>query len=665
MIRSYFWKIVLGVIIGTGLALGISLIAPKKYEGFVQILIDQKQQTPGVAMSAAEKSTMDVTDFYRPRSLTTQVQQLTGFDVLKEAGEKVKTELNVPTNDQDELSPISTRENVFVDAELGSDIVTVRVRMSSAEKASTFAREMYLAYVRNNNINSLSFANQALGQIKEAMDGLKTQMDEIDKKLQETRVNSGITDPGTQLASDYGAMLRAKEARDTAAVELETLKGRLVQLEAEFPKLSRDIKSSEATMLNQNVLSLEANLAASRSERAGLVERYYEDHEQVKRLDATIKRLDVELKATKERLKTSETTSINPNYQSMQADIAQTKAAVTASERKLAEADVNYQASAEKLKAYPEVSKEFSDLARQAASLERLYSQYSEQYRALELSKRGRVTPTTLITNATALPDPVSPKPLQNSVIGGLVGLLIAGLICARREATRMPIRSLAQLNALSSITAYRTVPKLGVPFRGLNKAPHESYETMVLNCLRSESRPYRVAIFGIIRDSGASTAAMNYALSVQRRGLKSLIVMADPRSIVRRVSKQVPGAGQVGEVTDGVRVLNATEMNLVEAHGTHLDIAGAVKEHEADVTIFDLDFTLRSADYAILSQVIDEAILLVRADRVRSVDFATVQQALKDAGCKQVTVILSFASSDATTLDRIEVVEENKALPE
>lgn len=665
MIRSYFWKILLGIVIGAGLALTASFLSPKKYEGFVQILIDQKQMQSSMPMNPADTSSVDLLEFNRPRSLTTQVQQLTSFDVLREAGAVVTRDLNVPTDAQDEMAPINTRENVFVDAELGSDVVTLRVRMSSPEKAAAFAGAMYSEYERRNGISAKTLADRALATIKESMNGLKTQMDAIDSKIKDIRETTKITDPTNQFSADYASITRARETRDTAAIELETARGRLSKLESELGDVPKEIQSSSTTTMNNNVLDLENKVATAKAERDRLLERYFPDHELVKQADTTIKALERELKATKQRLDASTTRTANPNYQSQLANITEARASILALENRYNEASAKYDELQSLIDRYPEVTRQLTDLARQQGSLERLYVQYSEQYRSLELSKIGRVTPTTLLTPATALPEPVSPKPLQNSVIGALVGLLIAGLICARREATRMPIRSLAQLNALSSNMAYRTIPRLGTPYRGLGKAPHESYETMVLNCLRSDTRPYRVAIFGIVRDSGASTAAVNYAQSVSRRGLKSLIVMADPRSIVKRISKQSPSQGEAAELSDGIKFINATEMNLVEAHGTQLEISTAIKNQETDVTIFDLDYTLRSADYAILSQVIDEAILLVRADRVRSVDFATVQQALKDAGCKQVTVILSFASSDATTLDRVEVVDESKALPE
>lgn len=664
MIRSYLWKVILGIVLGAGLALAVSFVAPKKYEGFVQILIDQKQLQPSMSVSAVDRPIVDLTEFNRPRSLTTQVQQMTGYDVLRAAGEEVAQEFNVPTNEQDELQPINMRENIFVDAELGSDVVSLRVRMSSPEKAKAFAGAMYSEYEKRNGISARSLADRALNAIKDSMDGLKTQMDAIDQQMEAVRAETKITDPVNQFSADYAAITRAREARDSASVELATVQGRLEVLERELKNIPPRINASETNAMNTNILDLENKIATTKAERDRLLERYYPDHDLVKQADATIKAFETALSSMKARLDTSATTTVNPNYQAQQSAINEAKAAITAIERRHSEASVQYDALSQIIDRYPEVTRRLTDLQRQQASIERLFLQFNEQYRTLDLSRIGRLTPTTVVTPATALPEPVSPKPLQNSVIGGLVGLLIAGLICARREATTMPIRSLAQLNALSSNAAYRSVPKLGTPFRGLGKAPHESYETMVLNCLRSETRPYRVAVFGIVRDSGASTAAVNYALSVQRRGLKSLIVMADPRSIVRRIGKQVPENGSAAELTEGVTVLNATEMNLVEAHGTQLDVATAVKSHEADVTIFDLDYTLRSADYAILSQVIDEAILLVRADRVRSVDFATVQQALKDAGCKQVTVVLSFASSDATTLDRVEVIEESKALP-
>jgi hypothetical protein len=92
--------------------------------------------------------------------------------------------------------------------------------------------------------------------------------------------------------------------------------------------------------------------------------------------------------------------------------------------------------------------------------------------------------------------------------------------------------------------------------------------------------------------------------------------------------------------------------------------LADNITATETDVTIFDVEPSLRSADYVILGQHVDEVILLVRSDKVKTVEYLTAQQALTDAGCPRVTVVFARTPAAAVVTDQVAFADEVRALP-
>ena len=73
------------------------------------------------------------------------------------------------------------------------------------------------------------------------------------------------------------------------------------------------------------------------------------------------------------------------------------------------------------------------------------------------------------------------------------------------------------------------------------------------------------------------------------------------------------------------------------------------------ELVIHDFTPATHSADYALESARLDEMVVLVRAGNPRSVDFMQVQQALKDAGCRQITLVFTRSRDFTVVADTME----------
>ncbi len=244
--------------------------------------------------------------------------------------------------------------------------------------------------------------------------------------------------------------------------------------------------------------------------------------------------------------------------------------------------------------------------------------------------------------------------PVWHRTVFGVLSMLAT-------EAKRQPVRFLAQLNALALRPVYRLVPELRQPYRGLAKAPAEAFDSLLANYLRSQNRPYRVAVVGIVKDSGASTAAINLAIAGARHGARVLMVQCDPRGgISRMTGKVAPADGEVIEISPLIKGTTA-ESVLTLIGDRNPELASSIRQNEADLTIVDLEPTTRSAEYAFLAPHVDEVILLVRAGRSKSVEFLQAQQALKEAGCPVITVAFTRSSDLAVVTESVDPELDNQ----
>ncbi len=654
MIKSYWLRLCLFALGGALIALVASLMAPRKYEAVVAIMIDQKPLTASMTANNAEQSVSDMIDFSRPRTLTTQVQQLTSYGVVSDAARRVALQNNWADPSNDPTSPIfpgTLMDALAVEAEASSDIITMRIRLPDKQLAKSVAAEIYSAFVAQNLRNTTELASRAGQFMQTQFDDISKQLKSVDSATEKLRGDTNTPDLVLQIQSEISNLASLKAARDTTRLDLATVTERVSGLESGLKRLNKEEPGGRGTTINPARQRLKGEKAAAEAEIKGLLERYLPDRDEVKIMKAKLAVIEAALANEDEQVPGSEATIPNSILQNMLAQVEEGRANIRGLRDRMREVNQAISEKEATLKTYPAAQAKQSELNRQQLALERLYLAYADRLKTLKAAQSGRVTPTREVTPATALPDPVSPKPIINTLFGIVAGLILGVLSMLATEAKKQPIRSLAQLNQLAFRPVYRLVPELRAPFRGLSKAPPESYETLLANHLRSTNRPYRLAVVGLAKDSGASTTAVNLAVAGARHGSRVLLVECDPRGALARLAGKQPAANEVVEISPMIRGIS-TQTLLTLGGERNPEVNQAIQQHEADLTIIDLEPASKSAEYAFVAAHVDEVILLVRAGRTKSVEFLQAQQALKEAGCPQVTVAFTRSSDLAVVTE-------------
>ncbi len=656
MLRAYWLRILLCGLLGGLIALGISFVVKKKFQADVTLKVDQSIPATDLSETAQAESVLDWTQFSRPRNIITQVDQLQSLGTLTAAAKAVASENGLPDptlNPQDELNPVNLQNSVNITADQTSDIINLEVRLSSPKLAEDAANQIYLAFVGENDDSTKEFAQRAISSLKSQSDSITTQLQDIDQKISDLRSQTGMSDPQTQTTAEITGLTTLKAARDQAATDAAAAHQSVQVLTQELAKTPMYIKGATTTSTNPLWEKLQEDLLTAQSDRAALLQTYDPENEQVRTVDERIKNIQSQITKVKMNIPSATNQDLNANYQSLQQQLSTAKAAADAADQKYTVSAQQVSDKEKFLGTLPPILTKLNSLDRQRTNLEKIDAGYQDKLKTLEAAKEGRSSPTQMITPATALPDPVSPKIWINAVFGLVVGLLLGVASVQVLEAKRQPIRSLVQLNGLAREPVYRMVPELREPLRALDRVPHESYESLLVHFLKSDARPYRLGVVGLNRDSGASTAALNIALSASRHGSKVLFVQCDAKGALGRVGHRNPKFGQVFEITKEVDGLaTPTVLNLTTSRD---GIDPHVLALEKDLTVIDLEPASRSAEFAFLAPKVDEMILLVRAGKGRGAEFLQAQQALYDSGCKKVTVVFARSSDFAVTVDAVD----------
>jgi uncharacterized protein involved in exopolysaccharide biosynthesis len=644
MIRAYGLRIALFGMVGLLIGLAIALLTPPKYEAVMQILVDQRPAINGRPMTEAEDVVSDLLESTGPRTVQTQVEQLTGYGVLTTAAEAVAARRGQNVEAIPEFADVQgLTKAVVIEAVAQSDLLTLRVRLSERQLAQDFATEIYNAFYQQNVEKAREAGQRAIATLEGQEKTAQKQLDAVDKEIERFRQEHGSPNIVQRVSTETQAQNTYQDLVEGARIEVASAEANVSGLRTQLAATPATIEVAANTGVNATYQQLDAALAESRVNLRQLLITWEEGSQPVLQARERIERLEAELNRAKRQVDAGHSRAPNPVHQNLAGQLANAEAGLGAARERLRAAQEAYRGRQAELAKLPPLQRRLEEMQRRQDTYNRIYQTYKQRLDTLRLSERGRLTTPTIVTPAVAFPKPVSPNYPLNLGAGLIAGLLLGLLSAFNVESRRSPIRTLSQLNRLTLEPAFRTIPELPFVPLGTDKQPDDVFLSLLGNFVRSPKRPYRVGVIGVDPDSGATVTAASMALAASLEGHGTLLVdTGRERGAAHRLG--VGNADSNAALNERLTVIKTAGEDMVNLNGMIANIRAL--EATRALTLFDLQPFKRGSNPVLFLAGLDECILLVRAGRTRTVDFLQAQQMLIDAGIPQVTVVLARARS-------------------
>lgn len=257
--------------------------------------------------------------------------------------------------------------------------------------------------------------------------------------------------------------------------------------------------------------------------------------------------------------------------------------------------------------------------------------------------KRSQQSPVgvTVVKEAVADPNPVSPKPARNLALGLVLGLLLGFGVALLRDVLDKSVKSQRDLEAVTDRTILGAIafdPDASTHPLIVQVDPHsqraEAFRSLRTNLqfIDVANPPKSIVVTSSLPGEGKSTTTANLALSLAETGLKVVVIEGDLRR--PRLLDYLGFEGSVGltdvlvgrvEVDDvlqpfgrtGLRLLGAGPIppNPSELLGSaNMEQLVADLAERFDYVLIDAPPLLPVTDAAVLSTIVDGALVVVGA---------------------------------------------------
>lgn len=312
-------------------------------------------------------------------------------------------------------------------------------------------------------------------------------------------------------------------------------------------------------------------------------------------------------------------------------------------------------------------------------SLEQMITDWEANYAQLLalVGSDSAANHLTQIEAAEVKPEPIRPRVSLNTLIGAMLGLVLALGVIIVREYLDDSLRSVDDVEKGLGLNALGAVSKIkGSSDHDKLIGSETAYSPAVeaFNVIRSNVKfmsdgrtPGTLLITSAATGEGKSLTAANLGVAMARAGLETVIVDADLRRPMQHLIFETPNLFGVSEIlqtpepsienavtktsiellhvlTSGKRPPNPSE--LLSSDNMELLLAGLVERFQ--VVILDGPPVLTAADAALLSRVAEAVILVVKSGSTRRQEAQRTVMVLQQAGATLLGVVLNQAPRGA-----------------
>jgi capsular exopolysaccharide synthesis family protein len=416
-------------------------------------------------------------------------------------------------------------------------VVSIRYSSGDPELAALVPNTLARSFIQYRAGTSRTESQSTVGFLREQVSNYERQLREAETSLRAFREGGQIVSLEDEASEQVSRLADLQARRDELEVERQSLRKLLDRAEAGAPgtggnPLYRELAAFPVFLSNRAVQDILQSLTKLEDERATLSVRRTEANPDVAAIDRRIDELELQL------------------YQTARSYLGSLENQIGSVDERLAR-------FRSQMELVPGREIEFARLARQQKLLEEIYTLLHSRLKEAELQDAVQRSDVSILDDALVPQFPLAPRPLYNLALGGLLGLLLAGLLVVAREALDPRVRSRTQLAlAISGRPVLGIIPGLGNrPVRRyLGRIPvpalaadrdfragrleaqgpaSEAFRALRTNLLLAggDRAPQVVAVTSAMPGDGKSTSALQLATSFAQQEVRTLLVDADLRA--------------------------------------------------------------------------------------------------------------------------------------
>jgi len=553
------------------------------------------------------------------------------------------------------------QEQVSVDQIKNSQLVLLKARSRRPHVSTAIANTLASEYINYSLRTVREVARGSKEFIESQIHVFGEELNHAEEDLRQYKEKSGIFLLNASAHEIISSLAQFETERERAIVALQESRSAIENLEAE---LSRDAASYGAykqmasfpTLSNSPIIvSLKDKLQALELQKQELIQADVGSND-VSRIEAQIQSTEEELqKATRQIVLAGPSIDDPVSLQSRIAALNQITGRQNA-----------------RLKQLPEAEVELAQLERQKMANEEIYTMLLGKLEESKIAEAMQISEARIIDMATVPEKPTHPRPIMNTVLGLLLGLMIGigGVILKERLDTS--VKTAREIEELTGSSVLASIPLMKGKERALIatvEEPHseiaEAYRILRTNvAFATTARPIQtLLVTSTMPQEGKTTTCINLGITLAQQGHNVIVVDCDfRRPMLHNYFAQYVQDNRHGlsDVLIGrLKLESAIIKNSV--HNLSFITSGTIPSNPAELlgskkmvqmleklkaafeyAIIDAPPTLGVADARVLGRICDAVLVVVKAQTTHREAVIDVKNELERSGEKVIGFVLN-----------------------
>jgi tyrosine-protein kinase Etk/Wzc len=576
-------------------------------------------------------------------------------DLLGPEGEPPPDEIDVTTvGFQDAVEDLFEALSV-TRPDREANVVQVSYESTDRILAYEVPNAIATAFIEQRNEVQKTEVRSTVGFLQEQARQIQNQLEAAEEELQTFREGQQIVALGVEAEAQIQRLAELQTERTQLDAERAALANLLEQIDSDTGQPDyRRLAAFPTFLENEAIADILQELIAADRAKTELLVRVTSNHPDMITVDSRITGLEDQLGA------------IGRNYLSSLED-------------QVASLDAVLARFGSELERIPEREVQFARLERQTTMLAELYTLLQTRLKEAQVAEAVE-DPTVRVVETAILPiEPISPKPLRNMALAGVLGLMLGVGLAFVREYMDTRLHSSDQIEQLYGLPTIARVPEMAlgngaggrrnalVTLEKSHSVGAESFRNLRTNVrfVRAGQGATEMVITSPAPQEGKSLTAANLAIALAQQGVRTLLIDADMRRSVQHKQFDVdasPGLSDLlvaeGSLDDFLRPTEVENLDLLPA-GVHppnpAELVGSgrmerlldVLRQRYESIVIDSPPMLAVTDASVLGKKTDGVILVVRAEKTDKDSINLAIQQLRHVGARILGVVVNDAKPD------------------